>query len=40
VSVNILPHPARFKAVNCRSGFWSSVETRAYPIFMTLQIEL
>ena len=25
-------HPAFFRTVTCEEAFWSSVETRAYPI--------
>ena len=32
-SLNTVLHPAFFKAVIWRAGFWSSVETRAYPYF-------
>jgi hypothetical protein len=32
-----LSHPAAARASSCRLKFWSSVETRAYPIFISLQ---
>ena len=33
-SSKIRPHPAALSASSCRSGFWSRVETRAYPASM------
>jgi MFS family permease len=33
-SVKTRSHPAAFSASSCRTGFWSWVETRAYPISM------
>jgi hypothetical protein len=35
LSVNILPHPGRFGAVNCRPGFWSSCRDSIIAYFIT-----
>jgi hypothetical protein len=34
-SVKIFSQPSRLRAASGQAGFWSVVETRAYPIFMS-----